>query len=146
MKKLFTLTSDNGDKLKIRVERNEDLSWKLDHIAPDFGCKPDISELPKYKVGDLVYHIRDKYVFRAKSVSEMWLFSADEDFINVIYCRPATDEDLCICAQEISRRQKKPPMNKRQFRRILENVTNIIEYKGNDRYEILDEFLEQYMD
>jgi hypothetical protein len=41
MKKLFTLTADNGEKLKIRVERNDDLSWRLDQIAPDWGCKPD---------------------------------------------------------------------------------------------------------
>ena len=41
MKKVFTLTSDNGEKLIIRIGRNQDLSWRLDQIRPDWGSKPD---------------------------------------------------------------------------------------------------------
>lgn len=47
MKKLFTLIAENGDKLKIRVERNDDLSWSIDEIAPAFGCKPDVETRPE---------------------------------------------------------------------------------------------------
>ncbi len=100
MKKLFTLTSDNGDKLKIRLERNDDLSWTLDAIAPSFGCSTDCIE-----VGDIVYHVRDKYCFQVTAEDDYFLSSYKDNRINRIYCRLATAEDISTHQMEVTRRK-----------------------------------------